>query len=154
GEYGLIGDRCEHRGGGMFFGRNEEHGLRCVYHGWKFDVNGACVDMPNEPAESSFKNRIFIKSYRCAEYAAFIWAYMGPDQTNPPGLPQLDWAMVPETHRAIGYSYVQHNNYLQGIEGDLDSAHLHFLHNRNFADTTSLGRRDMAPVYEALDTPW
>jgi phenylpropionate dioxygenase-like ring-hydroxylating dioxygenase large terminal subunit len=154
GAYGLIGDRCAHRGGGMFFGRNENEGLRCVYHGWKYDTTGACVDLPNEPAESNFKSRVFIKSYTCAEHGGMIWAYMGPNQANPPGLPQLEWTMVPETHRALRYTYVLKNNWLQGLEGDIDSSHLAFLHNRNWDDTTSFGRRDLAPVYDVVDTPW
>lgn len=154
GRFGLIGDRCAHRGGGMFFGRNEENGLRCVYHGWKYDVTGACIDMPNEPAETNFKNRIFIKSYKCAEFGGMIWAYMGPDQTSPPGLPQFEWATLPETHRRLAYSLVLKNNWLQGLEGDIDSSHTAFLHNRNLSDTTSLNRRDRAPVYQVLDTEW
>lgn len=154
GKYGLIGDRCAHRGGGLFFGRNESEGLRCVYHGWKYDTSGACVDLPNEPAESNFKSRVSIKSYQCAEHGGMIWAYLGPGQANPPGLPQLEWTLVPETHRALRYSYVLKNNWLQGMEGDIDSSHLAFLHNRSWDETSSFGRRDLAPVYEVLDTAW
>lgn len=154
GQYGLVGDRCPHRGGGLFFGRNEAEGLRCVYHGWKYDATGQCVDMPNEPEESNFKNRIRVKSYRTAEFGGMVWAYMGPNQANPPGLPQHEWALLPETHRHLAYSFVLKNNYLQGLEGDIDSSHSAFLHNKNFADTTSLRRRDRAPTYEVVDTEW
>ena len=66
GRVGLLANHCPHRGASLFFGRNEESGLRCVYHGWKFDVDGACVDMPNEPAESDFKNRVHARAYPCA----------------------------------------------------------------------------------------
>src|SRR3954466_9487982 len=78
GAVGLIQNSCPHRGASMFFGRNEEEGLRCVYHGWKFDVTGACVDMPSEPAESNFKNKVRTTAYACAERNGIIWAYMGP----------------------------------------------------------------------------
>jgi phenylpropionate dioxygenase-like ring-hydroxylating dioxygenase large terminal subunit len=78
GAIGLIQNACPHRGASMFFGRNEEEGLRCVYHGWKFDTTGACVDMPSEPAESNFKNKVRTKAYPCIERNGVIWAYMGP----------------------------------------------------------------------------
>src|SRR6266542_3359840 len=78
GEVGLVVNSCPHRGASLFFGRNEEEGLRCVYHGWKFDVTGACVDMPSEPAQSNFKNKVRVKAYPCSERAGIIWTYMGP----------------------------------------------------------------------------
>jgi len=77
GHPGLVAESCPHRGASVFFGRNEENGLRCVYHGWKFDVSGACVDMPSEPAESNFKNKVRTKAYAAAEQGGIIWAYMG-----------------------------------------------------------------------------
>jgi len=89
GAVGAMQNACPHRGASMFFGRNEENGLRCVYHGWKFDTTGACVDMPNEPAESNFKHKITAQAYPCAEYADIVWLYMGP-QSPPPPLPDLD----------------------------------------------------------------
>src|SRR5215210_2838486 len=76
GQVGLLGHGCPHRGASLFFGRNEAAGLRCVYHGWKFDVNGACVDMPNEPAESNLKNKVRTHAYPCVERGGVIWAYM------------------------------------------------------------------------------
>src|SRR5262245_57797314 len=79
GKVGLIQNHCPHRGASLFFGRNEEHGLRCVYHGWKFDRAGRCVDMPNEPPESNFKHRIRHTAYPCEERGGVIWAYMGPE---------------------------------------------------------------------------
>src|SRR5918998_6120570 len=75
GRVGLVDAYCPHRGAPMFFGRNEENGLRCVYHGWKFDVDGECVDMPNEPAESNFKTKIRTTAYPCREFGGLIWAY-------------------------------------------------------------------------------
>src|SRR3954453_2877400 len=78
GSVGFVANSCPHRGASMFFGRNEENGLRCVYHGWKFDTEGACVDMPSEPAESNFKSKVRVKSYAGAEWGGLIWIYMGP----------------------------------------------------------------------------
>ena len=78
GDVGLIGNACPHRGASMFFGRNEEEGLRCVYHGWKFNTSGDCVDMPSEPAESNFKTKVHAKAYPTLEKGGIIWTYMGP----------------------------------------------------------------------------
>src|SRR6476659_6367936 len=82
----LLGENliaCPHRGASMFVGRNEEDGLRCVYHGWKFDVTGACVDMPSEPAESNFKNKVRTVAYPCEERSGIVWTYMGARATPP-----------------------------------------------------------------------
>ena len=81
GKVGLIQNPCPHRGASLFFGRNEEEGLRCVYHGWKFDVAGACVDMPTEPAESNFKEKVRARAYPCVERNGVVWTYMGPRPT-------------------------------------------------------------------------
>src|ERR1041384_1218025 len=78
GQVGLLAANCPHRGASLFFGRNEEDGLRCVYHGWKFDVAGACIDMPNEPPESNFKNKVRATAYPCIERGGIVWAYLGP----------------------------------------------------------------------------
>src|SRR6266508_4720723 len=78
GQPGLVAENCPHRGASLFFGRNEECGLRCVYHGWKFDTSGACIDMPNEPTESNFKHKIKATAYPCVEKAGLVWAYLGP----------------------------------------------------------------------------
>src|ERR687883_139791 len=89
GHVGLLGAHCPHRGASLYFGRNEECGLRCVYHGWKFDVAGQCVDMPNEPPESNFKDKVRAKTYPCTERGGVVWTYMGARQ-NPPPLPDLE----------------------------------------------------------------
>src|SRR6201993_639239 len=78
GKVGVMAHNCPHRGASLFFGRNEEAGLRCVYHGWKFDTAGNCVDMPNEPAESDFKAKVKATAYPSAEFGGFVWIYMGP----------------------------------------------------------------------------
>src|ERR687885_175434 len=95
GQVGLLGDHCPHRGASLFFGRNEENGLRCVYHGWKFDVTGACVDMPNEPPESNFKDKVRVVAYPALEKAGVVWAYMGPPEKRPPD-PDMEWMRAPE----------------------------------------------------------
>ncbi len=126
GEVGILDNYCPHRRASLFFGRNEECGLRCVYHGWKFDVNGGCVDMPSEPAESNFKDKVKIKAYPARDWGGFIWAYMGPAELQP-DLPEVGWAMVPEDHRFVSRR-LQENNFVQGIEGGIDSSHISFLH--------------------------
>jgi phenylpropionate dioxygenase-like ring-hydroxylating dioxygenase large terminal subunit len=130
GRVGLIDQYCPHRGASFFFGRNEECGIRCVYHGWKFDVDGNCVDMPSEPPESNFKHKVKATAYRTAERGGVIFAYMGPRQADPPGLPEFEWTLVPETQRHHEYKSVLACNWMQALEGDIDTAHLYFLHGR------------------------
>jgi len=125
GKVGLIQNACPHRGASLFFGRNEEEGLRCVYHGWKFDITGACVDMPSEPAESNFKNKVRARAYPCVERNGVIWTYMGPREVPPP-LPELEGNMRSENY-SVSVLY-RANNWLQGIEGELDTIHAAFLH--------------------------
>src|ERR1700704_866406 len=96
----FIATNCPHRGASLFFGRNEESGLRCVYHGWKFDSSGACVDMPNEPTESNFKHKVRVAAYPCAEKGGVIWAYLGPPEFQA-APPELEWMHVPESHRFV-----------------------------------------------------
>src|SRR3954467_5904365 len=101
GKVGIVQNACPHRGASLFFGRNEEEGLRCVYHGWKFDTAGNCVDMPSEPAESNFKNKVRAHSYPVEERNGVIWMYMGPRSTPPP-LPPMEFNVLPEGHTRIG----------------------------------------------------
>jgi phenylpropionate dioxygenase-like ring-hydroxylating dioxygenase large terminal subunit len=126
GAVGLIQNACPHRGASMFFGRNEEEGLRCVYHGWKFDETGACVDMPSEPAESTFKNKVRTRAYPVHERNGIIWAYMGPRE-EPPPLPDLEANMLDDQETVI-YLYSVANNWMQGWEGEMDTVHAAFLH--------------------------
>src|SRR5262245_30603030 len=97
GQVGLVAENCPHRGASLFFGRNEEAGIRCVYHGWKFDATGACVDMPNEPPESNFKHKVRVTAYPCVERGGIIWTYMGRS-AELPALPDLEWNLVPDSH--------------------------------------------------------
>ena len=100
GRVGLIDEFCAHRRASLFLGRNEEGGLRCVYHGWKYDTKGICLDMPNEPEETNFKHKVRLKAYPTAELGGVIWAYMGPPEKVPP-LPKFEWTQVPENYRHL-----------------------------------------------------
>jgi phthalate 4,5-dioxygenase len=152
GRVGLVDAYCPHRRAPLFFGRNEECGLRCVYHGWKFDAAGACVDLPSEPTASPMKNSITIKAYPTVERGGVIWAYLGPPDQRP-AAPDYEWTRVPETHRAISKSY-QACNYLQGLEGGLDTAHVSFLHNNKIGDRGNLYSRDGAPKIDVFETDY
>src|SRR5438093_3826395 len=118
GRVGLLGNHCPHRGASLFFGRNEEEGLRCVYHGWKYDVTGQCVDMPSEPPESSFKSRVRATAYPCRERGGVVWAYMGP-RSEPPPLPDLEPNMLPDGQWNVNAT-MRECNYFQAMEGDID----------------------------------
>ena len=163
GQVAFMQNACPHRGASMFFGRNEEDGLRCVYHGWKFDVTGDCVDMPNEPAESNFKHKIKATVYPGADWGGLVWIYMGP-RDKQPELPQYDWCLRTDPNRHY-HKWLQDSNWAQGVEGNLDSSHASFLH-RFFdrehpwhfggADRSQGGRPlladDGAPVLTARET--
>jgi len=128
GAVGLIQNACPHRGASLFFGRNEEEGLRCVYHGWKFDVTGACVDMPSEPAESNFKSKVRARAYPTRERCGIIWAYMGPREgDNLPPLPDIEASMLSEGPHQISILH-RPCNWMQGWEGEMDTVHAAFLH--------------------------
>ncbi|MFN0073605.1 MAG: Rieske 2Fe-2S domain-containing protein [Chloroflexota bacterium] len=126
GQVGIVAENCPHRGASLFFGRNEEAGLRCVYHGWKFDASGACVDMPNEPPESNFKHKVKVTSYPAEEAGGVVWIYMGPAELRPM-LPRPEWTLVPPEQRIVT-RYWQENNWVQGLEGGIDSSHVSYLH--------------------------
>lgn len=159
GEVGLIANSCPHRGASLFFGRNEEEGLRCVYHGWKFDVGGACVDMPSEPAESNFKTKVRATAYPCRERNGVVWAYMGSRSENDlPALPDIEPNMLPDQETAV-QKVLRECNWMQGLEGDVDTSHLAYLHLGAIKpEETTPGTfdyytvADRAPRYNVLDT--
>jgi nitrite reductase/ring-hydroxylating ferredoxin subunit len=130
GKVGFNQEACPHRGVSLYYGRNEESGLRCCYHGWKFDADGNCLEMPNEPADSNFKKKVAITSYRSAEAGGLIWIYMGSDQETPPPLPQFEWTTLPQTQVRHTHKLVYECNWMQSLEGELDSTHVYFLHGR------------------------
>jgi phenylpropionate dioxygenase-like ring-hydroxylating dioxygenase large terminal subunit len=126
GRVGVVTEVCPHRCASLWLGRNEESGLRCVFHGWKFDVHGNCLEMPNEPAETDFKHRIHLKAYPTVEMGGVIWAYLGPAEKMPPP-PRFEWTQTPENYRQVTKTW-EECNWLQGLEGGIDSIHSSFLH--------------------------
>ena len=152
GRVGLVDALCPHRRAPLFFGRNEEGGIRCVYHGWKFSADGECLDLPSEPAGSPMKARIAIKSYPTLERGGVVWTYMGPPAQRPPA-PDYEWTRAPQTHRHVSKSH-QACNYLQALEGGLDTAHASYLHNEDLTDKSRLVQRDGAPAIEVFETDY
>jgi nitrite reductase/ring-hydroxylating ferredoxin subunit len=158
GQLGLMDEFCAHRGVSLWFGRNEECGLRCPYHGWKYDVTGQCVDMPNEPEHSAFAKKVTLKSYPLVEQGGVLWTYMGPAEKQPP-LPAYEFANVPAAQSYMS-KRVQECNWLQAMEGGIDSSHVSFLH-RGALNTDPLfkgtrGNRynmsDLSPVFEVVES--
>jgi phthalate 4,5-dioxygenase oxygenase subunit len=157
GQVGLVQNNCPHRGASLFFGRNEEAGLRCVYHGWKFDVHGNCVDMPNEPAESDFRTRVKATAYPTTERNGVVWAYFGPAHALPE-VPALEWNLVPATQRYTT-KRVQECNWVQAVEGGIDPSHSGFLHAPLHVDLNAMSPRDRyrldkRPHFALLETPY
>ena len=126
GRVGLLDEQCPHRLASLFFGRNEECGLRCVYHGLKFDVNGNCVDLPGQSRAAELQKSMNVKAYPCIERGDMVWTYMGPAQ-HKPEFPELEWTQVPTSHR-FATRHIQECNWLQGVDGGFDSSHLTYLH--------------------------
>ena len=156
GALGLIDAACPHRLASLALGRNEEGGIRCIYHGWKFDVRGACVEMPTEPAGYAFADRMRTGAYTVREAGGIVWAYLGPAELEPP-FPAFDWTDLPRSHVAV-LKFVQNTNYLQAAEGSIDSAHTRFLHRgtveSNEEKTRNQLTTDLAPRLEAADTAY
>jgi phenylpropionate dioxygenase-like ring-hydroxylating dioxygenase large terminal subunit len=158
GRVGVMDHRCPHRCASLFLGRNEQNGIRCVYHGWKFDVDGKCLDMPNLPPPG-FKEKVRAKSYRVREQAGLIWVYMGSREEAPP-LPMHEALFVPEEDLTV--TLLQREaNWLQGLEGDIDTSHFGFLHAGHInADDFEEGHparhtvANRAPEYKVGDTEW
>ncbi|HEX6512284.1 MAG TPA: Rieske 2Fe-2S domain-containing protein [Chloroflexota bacterium] len=162
GQPGLLGLHCAHRGADLSYGRLEDGGLRCLYHGWLYDRAGRCLDQPGEPAGSDFKDKIRHLAYPCREQGGAIFAYLGHGQ--PPLLPPYEFLTAPEPYRWCTKFY-ENCNYLQGNEGNIDPQHLSFLH-RNFQDPRGVSRRvpgsdsssnelvtrDVAPTIEIEET--
>ncbi len=148
----LLDAYCPHRRAPMFFGRNEDCGLRCVYHGWKFDLNGDCTDMPSEPAGTPLQAKVKIKSYPVVDLGGIIWTYMGP-KDKMPAPPDHEWTRAPATHRHVTKTF-EDCNYLQALEGGLDTAHSSFAHNNSIRDKGELRNADTAPQIELERTDY
>lgn len=126
GSAGLLNSRCPHRCAELFFGRNEEGGLRCAYHGWKFDRTGKCIDMPTEAPDSKLKDQVRARAYPLQERGGIVWAYMGPAEVRP-ALPQIEYFDLP-ANQVYSSKCLMRCNYQQALEGSMDTAHLTFLH--------------------------
>jgi len=127
GRVGIMDHRCPHRCASLFLGRNEEGGIRCIYHGWKFEVTGRCLDMPNVQPLQDFKHKVRAKAYPTIERAGVVWVYMGQRAKKVPPLPAFEILDVPDAE--VGVTLIQRDcNYLQALEGDIDTSHFGFLH--------------------------
>ena len=156
GDVGLLDAHCAHRAADLSFGRVEGGGLRCLYHGWVFDVNGRCLEQPCEPKGREFNERIRQPSYPCIEIAGLVLVYLGPG--DPPQLPAYEFFNAPKD--CVHVNKVHHEcNYLQANEGNIDPAHLSVLHtfDPNQVDSKSrnlspLAIKDPTPIIECEDT--
>src|SRR4051794_31972508 len=126
GRVGMIEELCAHRAASLFLGRNEENGLRCVFHGWKYDTAGNCVDLPNDLIETPMQSKIHLTAYPTVEMGGIIWTYMGPPDRRPPD-PRFEFTQVGRTRRQVTKTW-EECNWLQGLEGGVDSAHAGILH--------------------------
>jgi len=158
-QIGLVDEFCAHRGVSLWFGRNEDCGLRCPYHGWKYDVTGQCVDLPSEGPGGPMRPRMKLKSYPCLELGGVVWAYMGPPELRPEP-PGIEWAHVAPERRYVS-KRLQECNYLQAMEGGIDSSHVSFLHSgalkRDPLFTGSKGNeynlKDTMPEFDVVEFP-
>ena len=160
GSVGVMDHRCPHRCASLFFGRNDGDGVRCSYHGWKFKSDGECVDMPNVPSHLAFPGKVRAKAYPTAERNGVIWTYMGA-RAEPPPMPCFEAVMLDDASQRNLFCVQRECNWLQGLEGDIDTSHFSFLHmgavEADEADPTSLGRYALvnrAPEYHVADTDW
>ena len=140
GEVGLVEPRCPHRGAELFLGRNEECGLRCVYHGWKFDTDGACVDAPTigtPEATERFRASAGVQAYPACDWGEIVWGYLGPPEHRPE-LPSMEFATVAPENRFVTKK-LQEANWAQLCEGGIDTAHFSFVHMPVDVDTLDIG---------------
>ena len=143
GQYGIADERCPHRGASMVYGIPEEGGIRCGYHGWKFDLRGKCTEQPAEPPDSNYKDKICLKSGRAQAMGGLVWAYIGPEPA--PELPRYE-GYVMDGVRDIGHTMLP-CNWLQIMENSVDPYHVEWLHNRYFQ---WLGNRENFEVGSAF----
>ncbi len=139
GQVGIVEAYCSHRGAPLYFGRNEQGGLRCAYHGWKFAADGECIDVPNadHPRDNSkARAKLGIRAYPTREAGGIVWVYMGPPERQPTP-PALEWTLVPPSHRHVS-RWLQRSNWLQGAEGEIDTSHISFLHKDHDPATSAI----------------
>jgi phthalate 4,5-dioxygenase oxygenase subunit len=155
GDVGLFAANCPHRGASLFFARNEDCGLRCVYHGWKFDVTGRCVARPGEPPGSRLTEKIRARAYPCRDVNGVLWTYMGPRETPPP-FPPFEVNTLPPEQVYPPLMMLEECNWVQALEGDIDSSHIDFVHAKRRPDSPYRGtfHRDRQPRLEVLPTDY
>ena len=158
GRIGLIDEFCAHRRVSLWFGRNEHSGIRCSYHGWKYDVSGQCVDIPSEPEDGRFCDKVKIAAYPCIELGGVVWTYMGPPE-HQPAPPAFEWTQVHAAQRYVNKRF-QESNYLQAMEGGIDSAHVSTLHSgemiASYLHKDTKGAQyqaDKRPSFEVVPSP-
>jgi phenylpropionate dioxygenase-like ring-hydroxylating dioxygenase large terminal subunit len=159
GRVGVMDHRCPHRCASLFLGRNEEGGIRCIYHGWKYDVAGNCIDMASVPPHQDFKHKVKAKAYQAVERAGVVWVYMGSKAEVPP-LPAFEILDLPDDE--VSVTFIQRDcNYLQAIEGEIDTSHFGFLHAGHLHsddvaedDPVFHTITNRAPEYHVADAPW
>ncbi len=158
GRYGLMDEFCAHRGVSLWFGRNEEGGLRCPYHGWKYDVTGQCIEVPSEPEESGFCQKIKLKGYPLVKIGDVLWTHMGEAESRPPE-PTWEFATVPAEQTYTSKRW-QESNWLQALEGGIDSSHVSWLHSGSLksdplfkgAKGNKYNQADKKPVFEVVES--
>lgn len=150
GRLGILDEYCPHRRASLAFGRNEECGLRCLYHGWKFDVNGNAVEMSSEPAASGLVEKVKVKSYPVREGAGFIWVYMGPAETMPAFEPPV-FQPTPQTRIATS-KVIINCNWAQILEGAIDSAHSSSLHSSDMVPARVPGASATEKIWQRPST--
>jgi phthalate 4,5-dioxygenase len=160
GRVGVMDHRCPHRCASLFLGRNEQGGIRCIYHGWKYDVAGNCIDMASVPPQQDFKHKVKAKAYPAVERAGVVWVYMGSSAKKAPPLPAFEILDVPDDE--VSVTFIQREcNFLQALEGEIDTSHFGFLH-AGHVDPDDVAEEDpvyhtitnRAPEYHIADAPW
>ena len=158
GRYGLIDEFCAHRGASLWFGNNEDGGLRCAYHGWKYDVTGQCIEVPSEPDNSTFCRKVKLTGYPLVKVGDIMWTYMGDPAKRPP-LPEFEFVTVAPDQTYTSKRW-QECNWLQALEGGIDSSHVSWLHSAGLRDDplfkgskgNDYNLRDMRPFFEVVES--
>jgi 5,5'-dehydrodivanillate O-demethylase len=155
GNAGLIADHCVHRGASMLYGRVEERGIACAYHGWLYDAHGNCLETPAEPADSRFYLTVRIKAYPVQKFVGLYWAYLGPDPA--PVIPKFDVWVSQDGIRKVDVYPRLDCNWFQAMENSVDPAHLQILHQNSGgrrAENTTRGLTDQVESFDFYEVPY
>ncbi len=154
GRIGLLEEKCPHRCASLALGLNQKNGIRCLYHGWKFDVEGRCVERPTEPSGAAAANNFRAVAYATREAGGVVWAYMGPKELTPE-FPEFDWLDMPAGN-SVAFKILEDCNYAQAVEGTIDTAHAGVLHREQPWDAPAKYQheRDLAPKLEVQFTSY